>query len=167
MILFLDFDGVLHPDSVYMGSSGPLLRAPGALFMWASILESQLLQFADINIVLSTSWVRQLDFSRAKKKLPAALRERVVGSTWHSSMAKGWADQNWWDQASRYQQIMRYVNRTNTTQWLAVDDDGEGWNAAHRDKLVLTNPSTGISPQQVQAELTNKLKNLVPCDSQR
>ncbi len=38
MILFLDFDGVLHPDAVYLTRRGVELRAPGELFMWAPIL---------------------------------------------------------------------------------------------------------------------------------
>ena len=32
-VLFLDFDGVLHPDEVYLTRRGPELRAPGELFM--------------------------------------------------------------------------------------------------------------------------------------
>ena len=36
MIIFLDFDGVLHPDSVYRPRNKPLaLRAEGSLFMHA------------------------------------------------------------------------------------------------------------------------------------
>jgi hypothetical protein len=35
MILFLDFDGVLHPDAVYLERGRPVLRADGELFMWA------------------------------------------------------------------------------------------------------------------------------------
>lgn len=43
MILFLDYDGVLHPDAAYYvpsrKSAHVELRAEGALFMWMPILE--------------------------------------------------------------------------------------------------------------------------------
>lgn len=157
MILFLDFDGVLHPEDVYMTPSGPSLRSSGSLFMWASILEAELVAYPNVEIVLSTSWVRQLDFHRAKKRLPEGLQKRVTGSTWHSSMAKIWADQNWWDSASRYGQIMRYVSRTGVTHWIALDDDGEGWAAVHKDRLVLTDGLMGLSSAAVLSELRAKL----------
>jgi len=36
VILFLDFDGVLHPDAVYLRHSGQIeLRTEGELFMWS------------------------------------------------------------------------------------------------------------------------------------
>ena len=38
MILFLDYDGVLHPDHVYLVSGRPVPRADGELLMWAPIL---------------------------------------------------------------------------------------------------------------------------------
>lgn len=42
MILFLDFDGALHQDEVYLTRDGPQLRGSGDLFMWAPILEAEL-----------------------------------------------------------------------------------------------------------------------------
>jgi hypothetical protein len=33
MILYLDFDGVLHPDEVYIVKGKVVLRAEGTLFM--------------------------------------------------------------------------------------------------------------------------------------
>ena len=38
MILFLDFDGVLHPERAVMGCHGPELDGEGSLFMWAEPL---------------------------------------------------------------------------------------------------------------------------------
>ena len=42
MILFLDFDGVLHPDEAYLVKGRPVLRAEGALFMWTPLLADAL-----------------------------------------------------------------------------------------------------------------------------
>ncbi|WP_122603930.1 HAD domain-containing protein [Pseudomonas viridiflava] len=158
MILFLDFDGVLHPDDVYMTSKGPHLLSSGQLFMWAPILEKELALFPEVKIVLSTSWVRQLDFSRAKKRLPIGLQTRVLGSTWHSSMSKVWADQVWWDQTSRHGQILRYVARANISDWIAIDDDSEGWASTDRDRLLLTNRNEGLITPGLLESLRIKLK---------
>ena len=38
MILFLDFDGVLHPARAVMGQRGPELAGDGSLFIWAEPL---------------------------------------------------------------------------------------------------------------------------------
>lgn len=37
MILFLDFDGVLHPDEAYLVKGRPVLRTEGALFIPTSV----------------------------------------------------------------------------------------------------------------------------------
>lgn len=101
-VLYLDFDGVLHPDAVFMTKKGPTLRAEGSLFMWADLLMEALEEFPHVQIVLSTSWVRHLGFSRARSYLPAPLKTRVIGATWHSSIGKGWLEQNWWDMAFQF-----------------------------------------------------------------
>ena len=42
-VLFLDFDGVLHPDAAFRTRRGIELRAPGELMMHAKTLENILL----------------------------------------------------------------------------------------------------------------------------
>jgi hypothetical protein len=153
----LDFDGVLHPDDVFMTAKGPQLRSAGDLFMWAAILDDELAPFPKVKIVLSTSWVRQLDFSRAKKRLPKGLQERIVGSTWHSSMSKVWADQIWWDQTSRHGQISRYVARANITDWIAIDDDAENWASNDLNRLLLADRNQGLTTPGLLDTLRAKL----------
>lgn len=120
MILFLDFDGVLHPDAAYLYGKTPRLNADGELFMWANLLVEALADQPNVRIVLSTSWVRLLSFKRARDYLPPVLRARVIGGTWHSA-----ADRWEWEQMTRHQQIRRYVNRNSVSNWLALDDDNE------------------------------------------
>ena len=62
MILFLDFDGVLHPARAVMGQQGPELAGDGSLFMWAEPLAELLAERPHVQIVLSTSWARHLPF---------------------------------------------------------------------------------------------------------
>jgi len=112
MILFLDFDGVLHPDAVYLRLNGKIeLRAAGELFMWAPQLIEALTTHQDIRIVLSTSWARNLGYQKARKVLPAELGLRVIGATWHSAMSRGWPDFIPWDNQTRYEQIAAWLAR--------------------------------------------------------
>lgn len=162
-VLFLDYDGVLHGDSVYLEHRRPVLRGGGSLFQWAPCLISAMEPYPDVRIVLSTTWVRVRGFNRARKALPLALQNRVVGSTWHSGMGRGVLDDirlpsTWWDRATRYQQIAAYISRAKLRiNWLAIDDDELGWPDECRDRLILTNPDLGLSDQVAMAQLCRKL----------
>ncbi|WP_197388316.1 HAD domain-containing protein [Ralstonia pseudosolanacearum] len=165
MILFLDYDGVLHPDAVYLVRRQPVLRADGELFMWAPLLTAILEPHPDVRIVLSTSWVRVLGFSRARKALPDSLRRRVIGATWHSAMGRHHEghhrlENNWFVNASRYEQITRYLSSVTpdtASNWVAVDDDAEGWAEPDCCHLVRTNSWTGLSSQESLFDLDAKL----------
>ncbi|SUD58003.1 Uncharacterised protein [Ectopseudomonas oleovorans] len=158
-LLFLDFDGVLHPDAVYLTRRGIELRAEGELFMWAPLLVDALTNHPDLQIVLSTSWARNLGFDRARRALPAVLHHQVIGATWHSAMGKGWPDFIPWDVQTRYEQIQAYLSRlTAPASWIAIDDDDRGWADADRERLILTDPDHGLSDPAVAAELTHKLE---------
>ena len=153
MILFLDFDGVLHPNQVYLEHGRPVLRAEGHLFMWANILVDVLVHYTDVDIVLSTSWVPCLSYDRACQSLPSALGERVVGATWHSC-AGHWD----WSALTRYQQIQRYLKGKDDCEWLAIDDDDRGWPDYDRGKLIWTHPDSGISDPAVLKMLIERLE---------
>ncbi|POF41200.1 hypothetical protein B0D71_18385 [Pseudomonas laurylsulfativorans] len=159
-ILFLDFDGVLHPDAVYLSRQGPTLKAEGTLFMWAPILAKLLDDFPMISLVLSTGWVRHLGYKRALGFLPLELRERVIGATWHSSMAKGWVDENQWDGRTRYDQICRYAARSKLRHWIALDDDVQGWAEGAAQHLIACVPDLGLSSAQTQTELQRCLREM-------
>jgi hypothetical protein len=166
MNVYLDFDGVLHPDAVYLKWRGPLdLRAPGHLFMHAPILTSILGGHPEVRVILSTSWVRSFSYSRVLKKMPKQLAGFVQGATWHSQMEERRAapgQPSEFDRLSRFEQITRHVNRHGVSRWLALDDLHSGedlvhWPSELRDHLVLTDPDRGLSCPTTQAELREKL----------
>jgi len=159
-ILFLDFDGVLHPDAVYLSRQGPTLKADGTLFMWAPILVQILTEFPTVSMVLSTSWVRHLGHKRALSYLPPELQNRVIGATWHSAMAKGWIDENQWDGKVRYDQICRYVARANLRKWVALDDEVQGWAEESIEHLVPCEPALGLNSPLTQMELQYRLREI-------
>ncbi|WP_178114818.1 HAD domain-containing protein [Pseudomonas saliphila] len=162
ILIFLDYDGVLHPDAVYRRLNGHIeLRAPGELFMWAPVLIEALAPYPDLSIVLSTSWVRELGFRRALAFLPAHLAERVIGGTWHSAMSTTTDGIIEWDQQSRYDQISAHLNRqTVAMPWLAIDDDAVGWPSGQHQSLVHTDPMLGLSSTETQLRLQEKLRAL-------
>jgi hypothetical protein len=143
-ILFLDFDGVLHPDAAFKTRRGIELRGEGELFMWAPILEKLLSECPQTQIVLSTSWVRQLDFKRAKKRLSESVQDRVIGATYHSTMESG-PDSTPWMRRTRWQQIAIYLARNKIQDWIAVDDDDAGWPDDQRHRLLRCDPQTGLA----------------------
>ncbi len=167
MIFFLDFDGVLHPARAIMGQYGPELAGDGSLFMWADTLSGLLAEHPDIQIVLSTSWARHLPFVQVRDFLPLALCRRVVGSTWHRIQTDPDFSQgltfSYWQDASRYRQVKRWVNVHRLRRCVAIDDDADGWDDADRARLVQANAETGLSNPAVVARLSALLKG-TPCN---
>jgi hypothetical protein len=128
--------------------------------MWAPLLTEVLEELPNVNVVLSTSWVRHLGFKRARGYLPEAIQRRVIGATWHSEMARDWADQNWWDTATRYEQICRYVALARLPDWLSVDDDSAGWPDGALNHLVLCDGASGLANPLSGALLRARLGGL-------
>lgn len=63
----------------------------------------------------------------------------------------------WWDEATRYQQIKRYAGRAGLVNWVAVDDQPEGWGEEDLGKLVQTCSDTGLSDSRGLALLAARL----------
>ncbi len=77
MVLFLDFDGVLHPDQAYLVKGRPVLRAEGALFMWAPLLVDALKNYPGVSGFLCSRRLVDLlstDFSHFFRPLPGRRR---------------------------------------------------------------------------------------------
>lgn len=156
-ILYLDYDGVLHPEPVYRhpkrGMYFGVEHEGHTLFEHANALIETLTPYPDISIVLSTSWVRVLGFSRARNYLPPLLRQRVIGATFHSQM-----NQLEFDAMTRGSQVLADATRRNVRGWVAVDDDTEGWLSAVDSHLVQTDGHTGISAPSAMEALIRKLR---------
>jgi hypothetical protein len=162
MIIFLDFDGVLHPDAVFRPRNKPIeLRAEGELMMHAHHLTKILSKYPEIKIVLSTSWVRELGFDRTLKKMPADLASRVIGATWHKHMRANGKENDPFNWLNRFQQIHRHVIRNGVKNWLAIDDlhsGTEDWPQEFAQHLVQTDAEKGLGCTEKQQELKRKLE---------
>lgn len=166
VILYLDFDGVLHSYEVYLDHRNRIyLRGMGRLFEHTERLQQALDPYPQVKIVLSTSWVRIKGFSYACKRLPLTLRERVIGATWHSQMQQDENLRNWWvNQSTRYEQIMRDVAIRQPDKWLALDDDAGGWPALASRHLVACDPQLGLGNPTTRLTLEQRLHKALQSD---
>ena len=157
-ILYLDYNGVLHDSQVMRNRKRGLYLAKSdkTFFEWMPILDALIAPVVDLKIVLSTSWVRAVDFDTAKYELSPALRERVIGSTFHHPGLS----QTVFDTMPRGQQIVDDALRRQPTKWFALDDDAFGWPAAYRDRLVETRGEFGVSDPDVQQAIRVMLEKL-------
>lgn len=156
--LFLDFDGVLHHDCVYRDKAGEIyLPIEGrSLFEHAHHLVEVLKPHPEVVLVLSTNWVRLLGgYPEVRDRLPAPLADRAVGATWIER-----THPVWFQQATRYEQIIETVKREGIARWLALDNDDELWPNEHRWNLIHTDDDRGISERRKQAELAEKIEAL-------
>lgn len=155
LVLYLDFDGVLHHENVtWHRTKGAHLtaQAPHRLFQHAELLAELLDPYPSVQIVLSTTWARIYGCDKAAKRLPEALRGRVIGATFHSKMH----EQDFMS-APRGMQVWGDVVRRRPRDWLALDDDYLHWPKWCLDKFVRTHEHEGISDPAVKAEIVRKL----------
>ncbi|MEN5181067.1 HAD domain-containing protein [Comamonas testosteroni] len=155
--LYLDYDGVLHPEPVYRhpqhGMYLGIEHQGHTLFENSSILIEALAPYPDVAIVLSTSWVRVLGYARAKSCLPLALSGKVIGAVFHSRMSK-----HEFDAMPRGAQVLADATRRGVNRWLALDDDDEGWLSAARAHLVLTDGDAGLAAPGAKEAFIQKLR---------
>ena len=159
-VIFLDFDGCVHPSEVYWRRSiGPFLfNCPGhALFENVDLIASELAPYPDVRIVLSTSWLVRYrgNVRRLADKLGPSLSQRVVGGTYHSRM-----HEFEFRQMTRGQQIWTDVVRRRPDSWIALDDDDLGWPLWCRTRLIKTDSMFGIAAPASLDEFRIKLRDM-------
>jgi hypothetical protein len=164
VVLYLDLDGVVHHEQVlwhpHKGIYMSPYEAPGrSLFEWVPILEAALDPYPSVALVLSSTWCIRPGYSATLKRLPLSLRSRFIGGTYHKRVHG--ADP--WNLAMfrgmpRGEQVLEDALRRKPRQWLALDDDLEGWPEACRENLIACEGTTGLSDGEVQRELGEKLQ---------
>jgi len=125
------------------------------------LLIDELHPYPHVRLVLSTSWVRSIGFDRALSRLPAELRERCIGATYHSRFHRPGRDEGRRGISLaplRGEEVLADVHRRGPRKWLALDDTDEGWTIEARDNLILTHPFFGIGAAAVRAALHAELR---------
>lgn len=80
MILFLDFDGVLHPEFI-PGESPGRYRVNQEHFSCLPQFEAILLEFAELRVVISSTWRLRRSLEDLRLFFSPELRYRIVGAT--------------------------------------------------------------------------------------
>lgn len=143
-VLFLDFDGVLHPMPHHHVN----------VFCQLPILEEVLLTFPEVRIVVSSSWRESYDLAMLREVFSPALQPQVIDVTprWDvyrelhglTTYSRQWECEKWLAQ-----------NGAVGAPWLAIDDMRE-WFEPDCPDLLWTNPKTGFTEDDV-ADLRARL----------
>lgn len=145
VILFLDFDGVLHPD--------PCPR-PDRLFENAPRLARLLEEFPGVGIVLSTSWRTACSADELLERLPPPLWPRVLGVTpRRSDFTPPPARLPYRRHAECEQWLLQ--QGMSGSPWVALDDRID-WFAPYCEQLIACDPRIGFDAR-VEAQLRTTL----------
>ena len=139
VILFLDFDGVLHPETA------PTDR----LFCHVERLAQALSEFPEVRIVVSSSWRETHTMSDILEFL-GLLATRVIGAT-PVRPARSYLPEPLWSYV-REGECVAWLRENNrlTTPWLALDD--QPWRFSPMcPNLMLTDPKIGLTPVDAKA----------------
>lgn len=165
VVLYLDLDGVVHHEKVLWHPRKGIYMSPDeaaghSLFEWIPILESVLEPYPAVALVLSSTWCIRPGYGATLKRLPASLRARFIGGTYHRRVhgVDPW-NLTMFRTTPRGAQVQEDAQRRKPRQWIALDDDLEGWPDSCRQNLVACDGSTGLSNPVVQYKLKDKLCN--------
>lgn len=162
LLLYLDFDGVLHHENVlWRPRRGVYAGPPGfKLFEHTALLAELLEPYPRVGIVLSTSWVRTFGYSRTVKRLSPDLGHRVLGATFHSQM-----NEQSFIARPRGQQVLADVARRRPRDWLALDDTDEGWSPEIRHHVLITDEQLGIAAPGMPQRIAEALQHMTRRES--
>lgn len=148
MILFLDFDGVLHP-------CGDAYRA-ATLFARLPALEALLREYPDVRIVVSSSW-RTDGLEALRAMFSDDIGARIIGLTPITERSP-----DGYMPAMREQEIINWLTANGGLEqpWVALDDADFQF-TIHRERLVACNPDVGFDDVAC-AELRSHFKRGAP-----
>jgi hypothetical protein len=141
VVLFLDFDGVTHPEPCFQDN----------VFCRLDLIEAVVRDFAPVEIVITSSWRDHYPLDILREEFALDLRSRVVGVTpsiknpspdWLCGGApaheREWEIETWLT-----------ANRPVGTPWLGIDDRPH-WFRENCPNLLVTNSRVGFQPVQQQ-----------------
>lgn len=119
MIIFLDFDGVLHPFSARNDATGQLVFLPR--------LERFLREFPLIRIVITSEWRIRHRFDTLQAFFADDIGNRIIGITPEIEIDAS-SGQSWI--GCRQREAMAFLETSGlpqNTPWVALDDTPECW----------------------------------------
>lgn len=153
-ILFLDFDGVTHPD----------VQLPGrcwAYFQSLPLIESVLRKHPSVEIVVTSKWRTRRSLDELRLFFADDIRSRVVGSTpvLDRFNRDAFRDMHVPHLSEAYRQAeieaWLHLNRPMGADWLSIDDRHR-WFEPGCKRLLITHPRMGFTEVDAQ-ELDERL----------
>lgn len=139
MILFVDFDGVLHSiDSrnfEYFGNALVVSDNPD-LFQWVPLLW-QIIEPHPVEIVVHSSWRHLYPADELIARFPVTMQSRIAGIT---------------EGRDRHQSIQDYVCKNDVKRFAVLDDDPDAF-PENWPNLILCDSQRGINDADVLAKL--------------
>jgi hypothetical protein len=132
VILFLDFDGVLHPDPCFDARR---------MFERVPLLTAVLARFPQAGIVLTTSWRSDRSLAQLREPL-GALAARVLGATPHYSSFSAPASLQPYPRQAECQQWLIETSAVER-EWIALDDRASLF-APDCDRLIECDSARGL-----------------------
>jgi hypothetical protein len=123
-VIFLDFDGVLHP-----GFDNTFSRL--------SKFERLLRTMPEIDVVISSSWREGRSFEELRNIFNCNLRHRIIGITPSFSSS------------NRQSEIEHYCQEHNIASYLILDDSEELFSRSCKN-LYLINHETGLTDEDIK-----------------
>jgi hypothetical protein len=144
-VIFLEFDGVLHPFSAISGVApvAPLKRTvqQAWLFRWAWILDELLNAYPDVGIVVHSNW-RLLAPDDELQSFLGPLSRRFVGSTPH---------------AQRWESISRVVEQNQLRDFRILDAVPVAFPSG-LSELITCDPEIGLQAYSVRRQIQGWLR---------
>jgi hypothetical protein len=154
--LFVDYDGTLHSGHALLDAAGQVtLDSGGQLFEYAPLLVEILEPYPDVEIVLTTSWLRAMPTEKVMSYLPPELARRVVDTT-RGRIARFSHVRNG---TERTDIIACYALGKRLKNWLAIDDSVYGAYYFGREpgelvrNFVLLDSTRGITDEVAQQRI--------------
>jgi len=160
-VLFIDFDGVLHPEN----------RSPETDFCFVRNFENAV-RLVDpdrrLPIVISSTWRHHTTLKDIRVKFPPSLMEQVVGVTPYLrreelDLISDWAAIGGEESKSRHRQreIMQWLAaHAPCSQWLAIDDRPEYFHRQCEHLFIVPKASSGLTTE-VTYDLIARLRKFL------
>lgn len=143
-VLFLEFDGVLHPKSALARFAPVAPLKPKIqeawLFRWAWILEELLEPHPDVGILVHSSW-RMLATDDELQSFLGPLASRFAGSTPHGK---------------RWESIAQVVEGNRLRDFIILDSLPASF-PAELPQLIACDPEAGLQAYAVRRQLLRRL----------